>query len=535
MVSHRAILEARAIHVPDLLATDDFPKATDLARRTGQRTSLAVPLLREGTPIGAILIRRTEVRPFTEPQVQLLQAFADQAAIAIENVRLFNETKSALQRQTAISEILHAIASSPGDEKPVLRTIAKSATRFCGADDVSVLLLSGEHLELAAHHGSVPVASDGTRIEIARDTLAGHAILDRRTVHIADALGPEGDKYPPARMGAEALGQRAMLATPLVRENRPIGAIVLRKMEPIAFTPDQIGLVEGSPIRPSSRSRMFASQRDERGARAADRDELDLECDYRSPTDVQPVLDAIVESGARLCHADMAFIYVVDEGLFKLRAGYKVPPAFVEYTNSNPVPVAPHRGSLSGRVVAERRAVQIPDVLADAEYTYLEGQRLVGYRSMLNVPMFSKGELIGLIGLWRTAPIAFTSKQIDLMSTFADQAVIAIENTRLFNETKEALERQTSISDVLQTIGRSAFDLHPVLDTVVERAVKLCDARDGSSSTLEDDVYRTRAFWSASSLPPAYIDFMRQEVRTPGAESRDGLPSMVVSSHRGRP
>jgi len=356
----RVALEGRPVQIPDVLADPEYGWHEG-QKVGGYRTMLGVPLLRGGTVAGVVGVFRNEVAPFTTEQIELLRTFADQAVIAIENVRLFNETKDALERQTATSSILNVIS--------------------------------------------------------------------------------------------------------------------------------------------------------------------------RSPADQQPTLDAIVKSGARLCDADMAFIYVVEGGFFKLRAGYKVPAAFVEYTNSEPVPVAPHRGSLSGRVVAERRAVQIPDVLEDPEYTYREGQRLVGYRAMLNVPMFSKGELIGLIGLWRTAPVPFTTKQIDLMSTFADQAVIAIENTRLFNETKEALERQTSISDVLQTIGRSAFDLQPVLDTVAERAVKLCDAQDGSISTLEGDVYRTRAFWSVSSLPQEYIDFMRQEVRTPERGSlvgRTALEGRVV-------
>jgi signal transduction histidine kinase len=184
----------------------------------------------------------------------------------------------------------------------------------------------------------------------------------------------------------------------------------------------------------------------------------------------------------------MAFIYVVEGDVFKLRAGYRVPPAFIALTNANPVPVRPHRGSLSGRVVAERRAVQIRDVLEDKEYEYFEGQQLVGYRAMLNVPMMREGQLIGLIGLWRTKPEPFSQKQIDLMTTFADQAVIAIENTRLFNETKEALEQQTATGDVLKSISRSAFDLQSVFYVVVENANKLCRGdwaylfrRDGDS------------------------------------------------------
>jgi signal transduction histidine kinase/putative methionine-R-sulfoxide reductase with GAF domain len=478
----RVALRRRVVHIPDLFEDPDYDWPTN--RQHGVHTVLGVPIFRDDAVVGAIGVARNERRPFSDTDIQLVQTFADQATIAMENVRLFNETKAALERQTAISEILRAIAKSPGDEKPVLQTIAQSAARFCGADDAVVFLINGDHFDLAAHHGSVPLwrdrvapGTDPPRHAFTRETMAGLAVLDKRTIHIADALGPEGEPYPSAKRAARELGQRAILATPLIREDTPIGAIVLRKTEPIGFTTDQIGLVAAfadQAVIAIENVRLFNETKEALERQTATSSILNVIS--RSPADQQPTLDVIVESGARLCDAEMSFIYVIEQGLFKIRAGYKVPPAFVDFTNANPVPVTPHRGSLSGRVVAERRAVQIPDVLLDTEYAYLEGQRLVGYRAMLNVPMFSKGELIGLIGLWRTAPDPFTTKQIDLMSTFADQAVIAIENTRLFDETKEALENQTAVSEVLETINSSAFDLQPIFDRVLERAAGLCDA-----------------------------------------------------------
>jgi GAF domain-containing protein len=525
----RVALRRSVVHIPDLFEDPDYDWPAN--REHGVHTVLAVPIFRDDEVVGAIGAARNERRPFSDADIRLLQTFADQATIAIENVRLFNETKESLERQTALAEILGVIADSPADQQPVVDAIARSTTRYCGAEDAAVFLLEGDMLRRVAHHGRLPVVSSPI-LPLERGAVAGRAILERRTVHVADVAGAEGDDFLVTRARAAVTGQRGTLATPMLREGSPIGVILLRKMEPTGYTPSQIQLVEAfadQAVIAIENVRLFNETKEALERQTATSSILNVIS--RSPADQQPTLDAIVESGARLCDADMAFIYVVEQSFFKLRAGYKVPPAFVEYTNADPVPVTPHRGSLSGRVVAERRAVQIPDVLVDAEYTYLEGQRLVGYRSMLNVPMFSKGELIGIIGLWRTAPVAFTAKQIDLMNTFADQAVIAIENTRLFNETKEALERQTSISDVLQTIGRSAFDLQPVLDTVVERAVKLCDAREGSISTLEDDVYRTRAYWSVSSLPPAYINFMRHEVRMPERGSligRTALEGRVV-------
>jgi len=520
----RALLTGERQYVADANEHPELPQ-------DGPRTRLMIPFLREGKATGVLSVSHNLPRPFSDRELQMLETFADQAAIAIENVRLFNETKESLERQTALAEILGVIADSPADQQPVVDAIALNTSRYCGAEDAAVFVLEGDVLRRVAHHGLLPVVSSPI-LPVQRGSVAGRAVLEQRTIHVADVAGAEGDDFQTTQARAALTGQHGTLATPMLREGKAVGVILLRKADARGFAPSQIQLVEAfanQAVIAIENVRLFNETKEALERQTATSSILNVIS--RSPADQQPTLDAIVESGARLCDAEMAFIYVVEQGFFKLRAGYKVPSAFVEYTNADPIPVAPHRGSLSGRVVAERRAVQIPDVLVDAEYAYLEGQRLVGYRSMLNVPMFSKGELIGLIGLWRTAPVAFTAKQIDLMSTFADQAVIAIENTRLFNETKEALERQTSISDVLQTIGRSAFDLQPVLDTVVERAVRLCDAHDGSISTLEESVYRTRSYFSVSSLPPEYIDFMRQEVRAPGRGSligRTALEGRVV-------
>jgi GAF domain-containing protein/anti-sigma regulatory factor (Ser/Thr protein kinase) len=506
-VSGRAMLERHSVQVVDLQAeTARYPYGVAASPTT--RAILAAPLLRMGQPTGAIILRRSEVIPFTERQIELVETFADQAAIAIENVRLFNETKESLERQTAISEILRAIAKSPSDELPVLQAIAESATRFCGAGDATVLILRSDELVPVAHHGPIPT-SERTPLKFDRTAVSARAMMERRTVHVSDILGAEGDEYPQARRRYEATKQRALLAAPLFREGAAIGAILLRKLEP-AFTANQIALVEAfadQAVIAIENVRLFNETKEALERETATSSILNVIS--RSPADQQPTLDAIVESGARLCDAEMSFIYVVEQGFFKLRAGYRVPPGFADFTNANPVPVTPHRGSLSGRVVAERRAVQIPDVLADAEYTYLQAQRLVGYRAMLNVPMFSKGELIGLIGLWRTAPVPFTTKQIDLMSTFADQAVIAIENTRLFNETKEALEQQTAVSEVLKTISRSAFDLQPVLDIVLDNAVRLAGADIAWLSRVEDEQFTTVAY--SSEFPQAVKDELVQQ------------------------
>ena len=519
----RVAMRRSVVHIPDLFEDPNYDWPSN--REHGVHTVLGVPIFHGDEVVGAIGVARNERRPFSDADIRLVQTFADQATIAMENVRLFNETKESLSQQTALSDVLRTISRSAFDLDAVLQTIVDRAAALGGADAVTIFRRDGEVGLLLAQFGpSVPAALKvGSRLPIDERTNVGRALLTGQRQYVADAaLHPELPQD----------GPRTRLAIPFLRDGKATGVLGVVNIRRRPFDDRELQMLETFADQAAiaiENVRLFNETKEALERQTATSAILNVIS--RSPADQQPTLDAIVESGARLCEADMAFIYVVEGGFFKLRAGYKVPPAFVEYTNSDPVPVAPHRGSLSGRVVAERRAVQIPDVLADDEYTYSAGQRLVGYRAMLNVPMFSKGELLGLIGLWRTAPVPFTEKQIDLMSTFADQAVIAIENTRLFNETKEALERQTSISDVLQTIGRSAFDLQPVLDTVVERAVKLCDAREGSISTLEDGVYRTRAYWSASPLSPEYISFMRDEVRVPDRGSligRTALEGRVV-------
>ena len=475
----RVALRRSVVHIPDLFEDPNYDWPSN--REHGVHTVLGVPILRDGDVVGAIGVARNERRPFSDADIRLVQTFADQATIAMENARLFNETKESLDQQTALSDVLRTISRSAFDLDAVLQTIVERAAALGGADSASISVREGDEAVVLAQFGPVLPASmvRGTRIPVTDETVIGRALLTGKRQYIADARD-----HPDLPQD----GPRTRLATPLMRDGKAIGVLGVMHNLPQPFNERELQMIETFADQAAiamENVRLFNETKEALERQTATSAILNVIS--RSPADQQPTLDAIVESGARLCEADMAFIYVVEGGFFKLRAGYKVPAAFVEYTNSDPVPVAPHRGSLSGRVVAERRAVQIPDVLADHEYTYSAGQRLVGYRAMLNVPMFSKGELIGLIGLWRSAPIAFTKKQIDLMSTFADQAVIAIDNTRLFNETKEALERQTALGDVLRTMASSPADRQPVLDAIARNAARFCAAEDCGVALVRAD------------------------------------------------
>ena len=321
----RAIIDCQTIHVHDLQAAEaEFPRARGIA--LGLRTVLATPLLHGGVAIGAIQIRRREVRPFSERQIKLLETFADQAVIAIENVRLFNELKEALEQQTATSEILGVIASSPTDIQPVLDIIAQNAARLCGADDTVIRSVDRNGLRPVAHFGSIPMVTQMGELEpIERGGFVGRAIQENRTFHVHDLLAAE-EEFPGAKERGVTLGVRTALAVPLVREGEPIGLIHIRRLRVQPFTERQIKLVEtfaAQAVIAIENVRLF-KEIQERNAELREALEHQtataevLGIISRSPTDVQPVLDAIVESAARVCG--------IDDVVLRLREGNVMVP-----------------------------------------------------------------------------------------------------------------------------------------------------------------------------------------------------------------
>jgi GAF domain-containing protein len=531
-VSGRAIVDQRVVHVHDLLAEgDEFPVGRAQTQMTGNthRTTLAAPLVRGGHALGAILLRRAEVRPFSDRQVELLTAFADQSVIAIENVRLFNETKDALERQTAVSEILRVMAGSPTDVAPVLQAIAESAARFCGAENVSVIL-EGEDglLHPLGHVGALE-----TRVRpfpVDRTTVTGRSMLEGQPVHVHD-LQAESEEFPLGSAQARTMGHRTTLATPLVRAGRAFGAILLRRGDVRPFTEKQVELVRtfaDQAVIAIENVRLFNETKEALAQQTAVSDVLATIS--RSAFDLQPVLDTVTERATRLSGATQGVMYRVDGELLRYAAGFGPSQELMDLNRRNPIHVG-DRGTLSGRVTAERRTVHLPDVLADPDYTYREAQELGGFRAMLGVPLLREGNVIGVMSLWRTEPAPFGDREIAIVETFADQAAIAIENVRLFNETKEALEQQRAVAEVLQTISRSVFDLQPVLDTVVENTARLASAEVALLSTSEGrDSYRVAAVHGAPVQDPnvaaLWAGVQRQLGRA--ADARSVMGRMLV-------
>jgi GAF domain-containing protein len=526
LVNGRAMLQAKPIHILDLQTeVKEFPEGSATARQNNYRTILAIPMMRDGTAIGAFVARRVEARLFTDNQVKLITNFAAQAVIAIENTRLLSELRESLEQQTATSEVLSVISSSPGELEPVFQAILQNATRICEAKFGTLYLREDDVFRFVAEVGTPPELVEAQKRRGPFQPQPGgylQRIMQTKQVSYSTDAATETVIGVAARLG----GARSLIAVPMLKENALIGALVIYRQEVRPFTDKQIALAQNfaaQAVIAIENTRLLNELRQSLEQQTATSEVLGVISS--SPGTLEPVFKAMLENATRLCEANFGILHLHEGGgTFSITAVHNAPPAFAELQRREPL-FQPSPQSAIGRAIATKGMVHIADYAEEPVYKRRDpiAVRLVelaGARSLLTIPMLKEDELIGTISIFRQEVRPFTEKQIALVTNFAAQAVIAIENTRLLNELRESLQQQTATADVLKVISSSPGDLEPVFQAMLENATRLCEANFGILRLCESGAFRTAAMHNA---PPAFAELRQREpILRPSPESAIG-------------
>ena len=524
----RAILDRKVVHVPDVLEDPEY--SHELALAGGWRAVLAVPLLREGIPIGALTAAKAEAAPFSDRQIQLLKTFADQAVIAIENTRVLNELRESLQQQTATADVLKVISSSPGNLEPVFDAILASATQICQAKFGTLNLFENNAFRSVALHNPPPQFRMrlGQIIHPHPDSGLAHVARTKQISHIEDIRTQK-----PYRAGNQAVveladlaGARTLLSVPMLKEDELVGSMSIYRQEVRPFSEKQIELIKNFAAQAviaieNTRLLNELRQRTDDLTESLEQQTATaeiLQTINRSPGDVAPVFDAMVESAMHFCQADYGHVYSYDGEFFDLIAAHGE-PRYLDWIKQTG-PRLPENSLTLERVISGAPFVHIADIAEDD--TYRSGNpraRTIvdkfDIHTLLTVALRKEDKLLGSFVLYRRVARPFSEKQVALVQNFATQAVIAMENARLLTELRqrtddltELLEQQTATSEVLRIISSSPGELESVFNSMLDNAVRICGARFGNLALYENGTMRLAAMHNA----PLEFEKLRREI-----------------------
>ncbi len=523
----------KVVHITDLRDDQSYldgnPRIVSLVETAGARTHIVVPMLKETALLGAIVIYRQEVRPFSDRQIELLTNFAAQAVIAIENTRLLSELRQSLEQQTATANVLRVISSSPGELEPVFLAMLENATRICEAGFGVLQLHENGTFRVGATHNAPPafaqsIAERGPSyrpepLSPLLRTCAGKAAM--QIPDLAEDISYK-QRYAGIVRLVEHAGARTLLNVPMLKDDDVIGVIAIYRQEVRPFTEKQIELVQNfaaQAVIAIENTRLLNELRQSLEQQTATADVLRVISS--SPGDLQPVFKAMLANAVRICEANFGTLFVVEGEEYRTAAGHNMPSAFLEERQHTPM-VSMTGDTALARVARTKRPIQISDVAEDPAYRS-DPQRLqfvsqTGARTVICVPMLKDDAFVGAVAIYRQEVRPFADKQVGLLTNFAAQAVIAIENARLLSELRQSLEQQTATADVLRVISSSPGELGPVFKSLLENAVRICEAKFGVMFRFDGDEYDSVAMLN---LPAGVDEFLRERGRrkpTPGSD-----------------
>jgi len=514
-VAGRAVHDRRTVHVRDLkaVAKGEFKDAVTVQRAAGLRTMLATPLLQDGRAIGALVVLRRVVRPFTAHQIALLKTFAEQATIALENARLSRELEArnhdlaeALEQQTATADILRAISSSPTDLHPVLETVVHAAARFCDAPDVAILRIERGVLRMAAATGPFgdemirrAGSVEAVQFPISRESVTGRSVVERRTVHVHDLAAEPEDEYPVGRELQRRFGHRTLLATPLLREGEPVGAMVMFRTEVNPFSEKQARLSQAfadQAVIAVENVRLFRELEERTAELTRSVGQLtalgEISRAVSSTLDVETVLQTVVSRASQLAGSDGGAIYEYDDATqeFHIRATHNLDPTLVAALRASPL----HRGEgAMGRATETREPVQIADIQVSGAYrSHIRDTLLgAGYRALLSVPLVREDQIIGSLSLNRKTTGEFSAEAVEVLKTFATQSSLAIQNARLFGEIEvKSRQLEAASQHKSEFLANMSHELRTPLNAIIGFSEVLNERMFGDLNEKQDEYLR---------------------------------------------